>query len=108
MKTSYNNVIIYVCFLPGEQTYSCPNCGEVFRSKVAVRRHQSYVCSHTVTAYSSLKEQMGLSQHPLFAAATGVPSARNSSINSINSSGHSNGYSMHSENTSNGDDENRR
>ncbi|GFS07879.1 PR domain zinc finger protein 16 [Elysia marginata] len=41
-------------------SYSCPSCGEVFRSKVAVRRHQTYTCTSTTGPYSSLKEQMGL------------------------------------------------
>ncbi|XP_055864072.1 histone-lysine N-methyltransferase MECOM-like isoform X2 [Biomphalaria glabrata] len=51
--------------LSGDQTYPCPNCGEVFRSKVAVRRHQTYSCSSALSPYSSLKEQMGLAQHGL-------------------------------------------
>uniref|UniRef100_A0A2C9JRD2 C2H2-type domain-containing protein n=1 Tax=Biomphalaria glabrata TaxID=6526 RepID=A0A2C9JRD2_BIOGL len=52
-------------FSLGDQTYPCPNCGEVFRSKVAVRRHQTYSCSSALSPYSSLKEQMGLAQHGL-------------------------------------------
>ncbi|RUS81837.1 hypothetical protein EGW08_010398, partial [Elysia chlorotica] len=50
--------------LTGESSYSCPSCGEVFRSKVAVRRHQTYTCTSTTGPYSSLKEQMGLLPHP--------------------------------------------
>ncbi|KAH9513464.1 hypothetical protein Btru_033122 [Bulinus truncatus] len=56
-------VVIVRDSIPGDQTFPCPNCGEVFRSKVAVRRHQTYSCTSALTPYSSLKEQMGLAQH---------------------------------------------
>ncbi|CAL1532613.1 unnamed protein product [Lymnaea stagnalis] len=51
--------------ITGDQSYPCPNCGEVFRSKVAVRRHQTYSCTSVITPYSSLKEKMGLAQNSL-------------------------------------------
>lgn len=33
------------------QTYPCGDCGEVFRSKVALRRHQTYACPNSQTSF---------------------------------------------------------
>lgn len=36
------------------QAYPCGDCGEVFRSKVALRRHQTYACSKSQSYVRSM------------------------------------------------------
>ncbi|XP_059167419.1 histone-lysine N-methyltransferase PRDM16-like [Physella acuta] len=91
--------------LTGEQTYSCPHCGEVFRSKVAVRRHQTYTCTSALTPYSSLKEQMGLAQHSLVASnSLGNVLSSGSDLSSNSRAAHD---SSNANNISNDSDDNR-
>ncbi|XP_067658178.1 histone-lysine N-methyltransferase MECOM-like isoform X1 [Haliotis asinina] len=42
-----------------DRTYSCPECGEVFRSKVALRRHQTYVCGRSAALYQAMTRDSG-------------------------------------------------
>ncbi|GFO10031.1 PR domain Zinc finger protein 16 [Plakobranchus ocellatus] len=83
-KPLYIIICVFSCLRVGESSYSCPSCGEVFRSKVAVRRHQTYTCTSTAGPYSSLKEQMGLIPH-----TNNSGSSSSSNINNHHSS-HSN------------------
>lgn len=46
-------------FFPEDRTYSCPECGEVFRSKVALRRHQTYVCGRSAALYQAMTRDSG-------------------------------------------------
>ncbi len=40
-----------------QQQHPCEKCGEVFRSKVALRRHETYVCNNTNAIFSTINQQ---------------------------------------------------
>ncbi|XP_013393556.1 PR domain zinc finger protein 16 isoform X2 [Lingula anatina] len=40
-----------------EVRYSCGECGEAFRSKVALRRHETYVCNNANNIYSKINSE---------------------------------------------------
>ena len=46
-------LIIFV-FVSEEHQFPCDKCGEVFRSKVALRRHETYVCNNANAIFSQL------------------------------------------------------
>jgi len=73
-----------------QTSHSCQNCGEVFKSKVAVRRHQTYTCHATRNAFTSLKAEMGLQAAHMGGYPTVPGSYGNAGINNsmnMNSSG---------------------
>ena len=46
-----------------QQSYPCDKCGELFRSKVALRRHETYVCNNTNAIFSTINQQFKERQH---------------------------------------------
>ncbi|XP_064642215.1 histone-lysine N-methyltransferase MECOM-like isoform X2 [Lineus longissimus] len=40
-----------------EKRYPCGDCGEVFRSKVALRRHETYVCKNSNAIFTKLNRE---------------------------------------------------
>lgn len=79
-----HNTVILPLFLhhstEEQQRYDCPDCQEVFKSKVGLRRHQTYACKYSPSAssssssavagldasggyYSNMNEQLMLQQH---------------------------------------------
>ena len=49
----------FVHFVSDEKCHPCNDCGEVFRSKVALRRHETYVCKNQNAIFSSLNKDFG-------------------------------------------------
>ncbi|CAH1775145.1 unnamed protein product [Owenia fusiformis] len=43
--------------LDEERVHPCQQCGEVFRSKVALRRHETYVCNNSNAIFSSINKE---------------------------------------------------
>ena len=50
---------VIVCLVSDEKCHPCNDCGEVFRSKVALRRHETYVCKNQNAIFSSLNKDFG-------------------------------------------------
>lgn len=40
-----------------QQSFPCDKCGELFRSKVALRRHETYVCNNANAIFSTINQQ---------------------------------------------------
>ncbi|XP_072442350.1 histone-lysine N-methyltransferase PRDM16 isoform X5 [Chiloscyllium punctatum] len=48
--------------LDDEQRYRCGDCDELFRSKVALRRHQAYACNNVNAIFTTINEEFKQSQ----------------------------------------------
>ncbi|XP_069774625.1 histone-lysine N-methyltransferase PRDM16 isoform X7 [Narcine bancroftii] len=48
--------------LDDEQRYRCGDCDELFRSKVALRRHQAYGCNNVNAIFTTINEEFKQSQ----------------------------------------------
>ncbi|ELU12242.1 hypothetical protein CAPTEDRAFT_223464 [Capitella teleta] len=75
-----------------EKPFPCEKCGELFRSKVALRRHETYVCNNTGAIFSSLNKQ--IRDDPRFASSSSPSHAVTVSSSSVHLSSSSISHQM--------------